>query len=136
MENYRKYNGEIRKGDIFIVDLPMSEDNVQGGTRPCIVVQNNKGNGVSPNLIVLPLTSRQKKRLPTHVLINAGCGGLERDSTALGENPVTISKSKLGSYIGRADDGIVEQINKAIQISFGLITQNLNSTLDKAVSVC
>ena len=121
MENIRKYNGEIRKGDIFLVDLPMGNGNVQGGTRPCVVVQNNKGNGASPNLIVLPLTSKQKKQLPTHVFINAGEGGLQKDSTAMGENPMTISKSELKGYIGRANESIIKQIDKAIIISFGLV---------------
>lgn len=32
----------------------------QSGIRPAVIIQNNKGNEFSPNLIVLPLTTKLK----------------------------------------------------------------------------
>lgn len=129
LENFRKSNENIRRGDIFFVDLPLDKNtSVQGGCRPCIVVQNDDGNRASPNVIVFPLTSRQKQHIPTHILVNAGEAGLKKDSTVMAENPVTVSKDKLGSYIGRANAALMNEINYAIMVSFGII--------DKTACVC
>ena len=41
----------------------------QGGIRPVLIIQNNKGNLFSPTLIVAPITRNVSKRLqPTQVL--------------------------------------------------------------------
>lgn len=129
LENFRKANENIRRGDIFFVDLPLDKStSVQGGCRPCIVVQNDDGNRASPNVIVFPLTSKQKQHIPTHILVNAGEAGLKKDSTVMAECPLTVSKEKLGYYIGRANAALMNEINNAIMVSFGII--------DKTACVC
>ena len=131
LENFRKANESIRRGDIFFVDLPLDKDtSVQGGCRPCIVVQNDNGNKASPNVIVFPLTSKQKQQIPTHILINAGEAGLKKNSTVMAENPVTVPKERLKYYIGRANSQLMGEINNAIMISFGIID------IDKSLCVC
>lgn len=119
MTSYKKYD-EIRKGDIFIVVLPKDNGHVQGGIRPCMIVSNNKGNIFSPNVTIVPLTSQQKKLLPTHVLLNAGCGGLEKDSTVTAEQLMTIPKKDLGNYIGRLNDNEIAAVDTALMVSLGL----------------
>lgn len=119
MTSYKKYD-EIRKGDIFIVALPKDNGHVQGGIRPCMVVSNNMGNTFSPNVTVVPLTSQQKKFLPTHVLLNAGCGGLEKNSTVTAEQLMTIPKNNLGNYIGRLSDVEIASVDAALMISLGI----------------
>ena len=138
MENFKINNAEIHRGDIFFVNLPEDNDSVQGGYRPCVVVQNDKGNNYSPNVILAPLTTRTKKKIPTHVLVRAGQGGLKRDSTVLAENIMTISKSDLGSYVGRLDGGLLDKISYAIAISLGIIPTVAFSkdSLDKISCVC
>lgn len=75
-------------------------DSEQSGWRPAVIFQNNVGNAHSPNVIVLPLTSSLKRMdMPTHVIVKAENSGLRRDSMVICENPVSISKSKLGMYI-------------------------------------
>ncbi len=131
MENFKR-KSSVQRGDIYFIDLPKDE-NVQGGYRPCIVVGNEKGCEVSPNVIVLPLTSRLKKNyMPTHILINAGDAGLYKDSVVLGENPITVSKSKLGDYVGRADNFLMSKVDRIIAITFGLMPLNCGIELDKA----
>lgn len=72
----------------------------QSGWRPAVIFQNNVGNAHSPNVIVLPLTSSLKRMdMPTHVVVKAEDTGLRRDSMVICENPVSISKNKLGMYI-------------------------------------
>lgn len=72
----------------------------QSGWRPAVIFQNNVGNAYSPNVIVLPLTSNLKRMdMPTHVVVKAEDTGLRRDSMVICENPVSVSKDKLGAYI-------------------------------------
>ena len=88
-----------RFGDVYLVRLEGSGSE-QRGLRPAVVFQNNVGNMYSPNVTILPMTSQLKKSgQPTHVIIKADGSGLLRDSMVLCENPVCISKAKLGAYL-------------------------------------
>ena len=58
---------EIRRGDIYHANLNPVKGSEQGGYRPVLVIQNNRGNEYSPTVIVAAITSRPKHRLSTHV---------------------------------------------------------------------
>ena len=60
---------EYKRGDILLADLGATVGSEQGGIRPVLVTQNDVGNKHSPTLIVAPITSKQKKCLPTHIKI-------------------------------------------------------------------
>lgn len=95
----------------------------QSGWRPGVVFQNNVGNLRSPNLIALPFTTSMKKLgMPTHVLISSGDTDLRFDSVVLCENPVCISKSKVGKYITTLPDFYMKQIAMAHLIATSAIS--------------
>ena len=86
----------------------------QSGWRPAVIFQNNVGNAYSPNVIVLPLTSSLKRLdMPTHVLVKAEDTGLRRDSMVICENPVSVSKERLGVYITKLPKEYMIQISAA-----------------------
>ena len=96
--SYQKLNAEenaIRRFDIWLADLPGTEDSsVQHGTRPVVVVSNDRANRYSPAISIVPLTSNlNKKALPTHVFLRVP--GLDRASLALCEQVTTVNKSCL-----------------------------------------
>jgi mRNA interferase MazF len=92
----------------------------QGNFRPVLVVQNNTGNRYSPTVIIIPITSNLRKNpLPTHVPISKACG-LDKDSMALIEQIRVIDRTRLDNYIGRAGDGAMSLVDKAILVSVGL----------------
>ena len=132
-QEYKHYNRGYLRGDIHYVNL--GEAKVQGeqsGIRPCIIIQNNVGNKFSPTVIVSVLSSQiQKCKLPTHVLITREeCKGLKYDSFVATEQIKTISKDKLGDYIGHVEN---ERLDKAIRISLGVneeIQNIINRKLD------
>lgn len=102
-----------RIGDVFMVMFE-GTGSEQRGFRPALIFQNNVGNAYSPNVIVLPLTSKLKKaNQPTHVLIPADGTGLKRDSMVLCENPMSISKSRLGAYITTLSDEYIGKVAQA-----------------------
>ena len=87
----------IKRGDIFYADLDPVVGSEQGGVRPVLVVQNNIGNRHSPTLVVLPLSTVKKNKLPTHICIR-NSKILPKDSVILAEQIRTIDRSSCLLY--------------------------------------
>lgn len=112
----------VKRGDIFYADLSPVIGSEQGGVRPVLVVQNDIGNKYSPTIIAAAITSQiNKAKMPTHIEISAADYGLNKDSVILLEQIRTIDKKRLKEKIGRLDKGLMEKVNHAIAISFGLV---------------
>lgn len=111
----------MKRGDIFYADLSPVVGSEQGGVRPVLIVQNDVGNKYSPTVIAAAITSQLgKTRLPTHIGIDAGDLGLQKDSVVLLEQIRTIDKKRLKEKMGHLDDDAMSKVNEAISISFGL----------------
>jgi len=111
----------IKRGDIFYADLSPVIGSEQGGVRPVLIVQNDTGNKYSPTVIAAAITSQiNKAKLPTHIEISAQEYGLLKDSVILLEQIRTIDKKRLREKIGHLDDELMERVNEALYISFGL----------------
>lgn len=88
-----------------------------------LIVQNNIGNKFSPTVIAAAITSRQSKaNLPTHIQLYADQSGLMKDSVVLLEQIRTIDKRRLKEKMGTLEDSSMNEVDKAISISFGLGT--------------
>ena len=112
---------EVRRGDIYIADLDPVVGSEQGGTRPVLIVQNDTGNKHSPTVIAAAITSQTgKARLPTHISLSGHDVGLSKDSVVLLEQIRTIDKRRLREHMGHVDDGLMNQVDSAIAVSFGL----------------
>ncbi len=114
-------NFNIQRGDLLQVRLPdpQGHSSVQAGTRPCLVIGNNAQNKFSPTILVAPLTTKNKKPLPTHVSIKADCVNLSADSTILLEQVMTVDKSRVEHYIGCWTEEIEKEVEKCLAISLG-----------------
>lgn len=111
----------VKRGDIFYADLSPVVGSEQGGTRPVLIVQNDTGNRHSPTVIAAAITSQTgKARLPTHITLNGPSVGLAKDSVVLLEQIRTIDKRRLREHMGRVDEKMMNQIDGAIAVSFGL----------------
>lgn len=113
----------IRRGDIFMADLPKGIGCEQGGRRPVVVIQNDIGNFRSPLVIVASVTGARKKPMPTHVPLGRA-QGLSRSSLLLLESIYTIDKTRLGQYIGHLQPEKILQMDHAAAISIGLLPTN------------
>ena len=108
----------LRMGEIYWVDLGRPEfEFVQAGWHPALIIQNNKGNYFGNTIIVIPITSKRKTYLPTHVKVKAGNFGLTRDSIFQCEGQRLVSKSQVGSYIGQVDRKTMAKIANACLIN-------------------
>lgn len=112
----------VKRGEIYYADLSPVVGSEQGGVRPVLIVQNDTGNRYSPTVIAAAITSQTgKARLPTHIELPVvqSCG-LSKDSVVLLEQVRTLDKRRLRERMGRVDDEIMEKIDTAIAVSFGL----------------
>ena len=113
----------IKRGDIYYADLSPVVGSEQGGLRPVLIVQNDIGNRYSPTVIAAAITSRMSKtKLPTHIDIHASEVGLAKDSVVLLEQIRTLDKRRLRERMGHLDEALMQEVNSAISISFGLET--------------
>lgn len=111
----------IRRGDIFYADLSPVVGSEQGGLRPVLIVQNDVGNKHSPTVIAAAITSKMSKaKLPTHIDVLGNQVGLLKDSVILLEQIRTIDKVRLKEKMGHLDEGKMNEVNNAINVSFGL----------------
>ena len=92
----------MKRGDIYYADLSPVVGSEQGGVRPVLIVQNDTGNRYSPTVIAAPDY------------------GLPRDSVVLLEQIRTLDKRRLRERMGRVDGELMERIDAAIAVSFGL----------------
>lgn len=112
---------QIRRGDIFYADLSPVVGSEQGGVRPVLIVQNDVGNKHSPTVIAAAITSQTNKtRLPTHIELTGQTCGLSRDSVVLLEQIRTIDKKRLKEHMGHIDERLMNRIDGALAVSFGL----------------
>ena len=111
----------VKRGDIFYADLSPVVGSEQGGTRPVLIVQNDTGNKHSPTVIAAAITSQTNKaKLPTHIELAGRSVGLTKDSVVLLEQIRTIDKRRLREHMGRLDESIMNRVDDAIAVSFGL----------------
>ena len=132
----------VKRGDVYWIDFDLGMKNPVGceqrggdnGMRLVTVVSNNTANIFSPVIIVVPLTSSQKTRIPTHVeLIANEINGLSCDSIALCEQPKPIDKRyRLKSYAGHLDEMSIKRIDKALEISLDIGEGKGNKYTQKA----
>ena len=109
-----------RRGDIYMVNLSPYLGSEQGGRRPCIVLQNNKGNLFAPTLIIAPVTSSlAKKGASTHYMLE-NQRGLQKASVVELEQIRTIDKGRVLSYIGRVSKEDMKNIDDIICYSLGI----------------
>ena len=111
----------VKRGDIYYADLSPVVGSEQGGLRPVLIIQNDVGNRYSPTVIAAAITSRMgKTRLPTHIDVYADKAGLAKDSVILLEQIRTLDKRRLKEKMGHLDDTMMNAVNTAIAVSFGL----------------
>lgn len=121
---------EVTRGDLYYADLSVGIGSEQGGLRPVLIIQNDMGNKYSNTVIAAAITSKNKKELPTHIELQKKFG-LMKDSIILLEQIRTIDKSRLRNKIGHLDDITMNEVDRAITVSFGISIDVLGDKNDK-----
>ena len=80
---------KIKHGYVYYCKLPNMHNDITSGYRPCLVISNNHANEYSSVVTVVPMTTKHRRALPTHVIYKWPEGVL---STIYCEQIMTISK--------------------------------------------
>lgn len=111
-------NQNVKRGDLYLIQLT-GQGSEQNGIRPVVIIQNDVGNQHSPTTVVVPLTSQNKKGIPTHVSLLPE-DGVIKPSTALCEQPFVVDKNRLMKKLGSLKENKVEDINRKIMFNLGI----------------
>ena len=113
---------DVKRGDIWIVNLDPTIGHEIRKSRLGVIIQNDLGNKYSPITIIAPITSQKiDKVYPFEVGISRKYPGLEKDSKILLNQIRAIDKRRLVKRVGSVDAQTIERVDYALKISLGLI---------------
>jgi mRNA interferase MazF len=111
-----------RRGEVYLVTFDPTVGSEIQRTRPALIIQNDIANRNSPITIVAAITSQFEEPLyPTEVRIAPPEGGLTTASVVLLNQMRSIDRRRLVRRLGRVSAATMERVNRAIQLSLGLI---------------
>lgn len=143
LPKYDLIYSEVKRGQVYWCDLGEPYGSEQGGRRPVIVVRNDAWDLSSPHTIIIPCTTKGKKKMHTHLhTIFSSENMLDYDLTRIGsvkENVImaeqiqTVDKTRLRKYIGMLTPEFMKQVDEKIDISLNLSREV--KTIEKKVYV-
>jgi mRNA interferase MazF len=111
-----------KRGEVYLVNFDPTIGAEIKKTRPALILQNDISNEYSQITVVAAITSKFTEPLyPTEVLIRVPEGGLQVDSVILLNQIRSIDKQRLIKRLGILHQETVELVDRAIQISLGLV---------------
>ena len=113
-----------RRGEIWDVNWSPGRGAEQQGTRPALIIQNDRGNA-SPSypLTIVASMSRTERELPLHVRIAPNAeNGLTDYTDVKCEQIMTIEKSRLLRRRGSISHEEMNRVDVALKLSLDLLT--------------
>lgn len=108
------------RGDIWLVDLGLTEGHEQAGKRPAVVISANGFNQSPAGLVtVLPMTS-VNKGITWHVEVAPPEGNLRKVSYVMCDQVRSVSVGRLVARWGEIGTATLAQISGAVQILLDL----------------
>lgn len=104
---------KVYQKDVYTCELWGSIGSEEGKQRPCLVIQNDKGNKVSPTTIILPISKKKKKYPFQYTLYKEDYDFFDcEENTVLCEQPRCIDTSRVVRYLGTISEKDYEEIFK------------------------
>src|SRR5262245_4542930 len=115
----------MRRGEVYLLNLGLSQGTEANRTRPAIVVSNDAANAVAARrgvgvITVVPVTSNVSRVYPFHVLLDGDEGGLDRPSKAQIEQLRAVDVSWFGRRLGALPAATVRKVDDAIRLHLAL----------------
>ena len=110
----------IKRQDVFLVNFDPTVGAEAKKTRPALVVSNNINNAHSPIVSISPITSNVRRVYSFEVEVSAGTGGLRTRSKVMVNQTRAVDKVRLIKRLGNLPDKIMEEIDNALKLHFGL----------------
>src|SRR5438067_13015906 len=112
-----------RRGEIWDVNWSPGRGAEQQGTRPALIIQNDRGNAsLSYPLTIVASMSRTERELPLHVRIIPSLeNGLSDPTDVKCEQIMTIEKSRLLRRRGSITPEDLSRVDVALKLSLDLL---------------
>jgi len=113
-----------RRGEIWDVNWSPGRGAEQQGTRPALIIQNDRGNA-SPSypLTIVASMSRTERELPLHVRIAPTMeNGLSDHTDVKCEQLMTIEKSRLLRKRGTISNEELTRVDTALKLSLNIFS--------------
>jgi mRNA interferase MazF len=111
----------IKRGDIYLAALDPVVGKEILKTRPAVIISNDKNNEFSGTVTILPITSKNLKRIyPFEVFLSKGSGDLPKDSKVKADQIRTLDKTHMIRLIGKLRADEIDEIEKALKIHLAL----------------
>lgn len=111
----------IERGEIYLATLDPVVGKEISKTRPVVIVSNDKNNKFSGTVSILPITSKNLKRIyPFEVFLSKGSGSLPKDSKVKADQIRTLDKARIITLIGKLKKDEIDEIDEAIKLHLAL----------------
>ena len=111
----------IKRGEIYLAALDPVVGKEISKTRPVVIVSNDKNNEFSGTVTILPVTSKNLKRIyPFEVFLSKGSGNLPKDSKVKADQIRTLDKRRIIRVIGKLRKDEIDEIEKALKIHLAM----------------
>ncbi|GHT66938.1 mRNA interferase [Bacteroidia bacterium] len=104
---------KISQYEVFWINLDPTQGSEMSKIRPCVVISPDEMNNYLRTIIVAPLTSTLKP-LPSRVMVH-----FDRQNGMVALDHIrSVSKSRIGNYIGKLNLSEIQTIKNTIQEMF------------------
>lgn len=108
------------RGEIWLADLRPVRGHEQAGRRPVVVLSVDAYNhGPAGLMVVLPVTTTDR-RIPLHIPLKTGEGGVKAPSFIMCDAIRSISSERILKPWGRIPSRVMRQVEDRVSILLGL----------------
>lgn len=111
---------DYQRGDIVLVNFDHALPTEAASRRPAIIVTNNISSVISPQLVVVPLTSNLERVYPHEYVLESEDTGLDDDSKAQPQLIRHVARERIGSTIGFVPPEFMREVDDRLRSHLGL----------------
>ena len=112
---------DIRRGQVWVVNLDPTVGSEISKTRPALVISNDLQNRLLHHVTVLPITDKGERVYTVEVFLPKGTAGLTKDSKLRCHQIRTIDKARFVKCLGECSSEYWPQISHALKLHLGFI---------------
>lgn len=109
-------NKEVKRGEVYWVNLDPTQGSEIQKTRPAVILSNNIQNKMSSRIVVIPITSNTDKVFPFEAKIILK----KKNAKALTDQVRSIDKARLGDCICMLTKAEINDIERAMKVTLSL----------------
>lgn len=115
---------EIRRGDIFWINLDPTLGSEIKKTRPCVVISNDISNKFSTLVTIIPVTTQKSDKIFPHEVLLSSVENL-KNSKVKANQIRTVDKRRIGKKISSLSSLLMKRIDRALLIHLDLPSEDL-----------